>query len=138
MRQAVILKLGFVGALSFFIGGCAGSTRAPSSQTIPPSEAQKIPAPVDRYQLQSVRNGNLETTALLDRQTGYVWLLTKLTDAKPGEDDKVFVPAPVWGQGPRRPPSLTSKAGPCPPNDPLGAITLAACDPVLPKEGESK
>jgi hypothetical protein len=60
-----------------FLLGCEAAK--PVAPVAPP------PAPHARYELHEVRNGMLTTTALLDNQTGRVWILA----AVPGNGARV-------------------------------------------------
>lgn len=61
-----------------FLLGCEAAK--PVAPVAPPP-----PAPHARYELHEVRNGMLKSTALLDNQTGRVWILA----AVPGKGDRV-------------------------------------------------
>jgi hypothetical protein len=50
-----------------------------------PVDAESFKANADRYELRDVRNGNVVTSAILDRQTGRVWVWTN-TKGKNGNE----------------------------------------------------
>jgi hypothetical protein len=58
------------------------------------ADAESSKANADRYELRDVRNGNIATSAILDRQTGRVWVWTN-TKGKNGNESS-FVAENVY------------------------------------------
>ena len=84
----------------------------------------------DRYELHDVRNGNSFSTALLDKQTGRVWILTGTKDDPMHRFEVIDVsPAPYFEAAP---------SAPCPWDDPLGLSQVRPCTPLASKKGDKK
>jgi hypothetical protein len=47
-----------------------------------PSESPAAPVDQSRFEIHDVRNGNLATSAILDKKTGRVWLWTSVTNER--------------------------------------------------------
>jgi hypothetical protein len=86
-----------LGALSFSISGCSSlASRADLERLEAKLQAQeqRSSAPASRFELHEVRNGTVVTTALLDNQTGRVWVVA-------GKQLDEFDPMPIVTFNPR-------------------------------------
>jgi hypothetical protein len=78
--------------------------------SLPQEEGQSTRADLDRYELRDVRNGNVITSAIFDRQTGRVWVWTSVK-GKNGSDESYFMAEEVlsYTRSPKPDPDAETK-----------------------------
>lgn len=69
----------------------------PPDVTFPPDKRTEAESPkaADRFDLRDVRNGNVVTSAIFDRQTGRVWVWTNIK-GKNGNNESAFMAEDVY------------------------------------------
>jgi hypothetical protein len=125
MSGKKVLGLAVLG--TFLLGpvGCGWTT-----DKSPAAQREKPTASLDRYELHDVRNGNASATALLDKQTGRVWILTGTKDDPMHRFEVIDVfPAPYFE---------AQQGAPCPWDDPLGLSQARPCTPLPSTKGDKQ
>ena len=73
-----------------------GRLKDESEYALPEHPAERVDS--NRYDLHDLRNGNIATSAILDRKTGRVWIWSKCSDCKGPEksffSEEQLVPSP--------------------------------------------
>jgi hypothetical protein len=128
--ERFLTSMSLIGFLGIALVGCAQPEKATKEPVPRERPAPKPPILLDRFELHDIKNGNTVSAALLDKQTGRVWVL----QGTKGNAMAVFSEIGVFP----KPENVVSTLPPCPTTDPLGLQANEPCAPLPSKEGKSQ